>query len=220
MMPVLKTLTKCCGHRFLAPRAIIAFYLLVVPLSAQSLSKPLTANEQAVAQGKITPGTIPEYAGDLRLETKQEFAVAGPGGGPLWIVPVKYLGKNAEGAWQRCGLVTLRAAGALGFLETYGSNLFPEMQCGGVTALGFMATAQGTPPRLLLVLLASGPPRLGVPPDTFHDVRVLDWDGGSGRYAPNKGLEDKLGQEKRPTETIAEIKQRIRRYEGGAAKAP
>ncbi len=203
----------------LVRKAVIAFCLCGARLSAQGLPKPLTPNEQMIAQREITPGTIPEYAGDLRLETKQEFAVAGPGGGPLWVVPVKYLGKNAEGHSQRCGLVTLRAAGAPGFLETYGSNLFPEMQCGGVTALGFMATTQGMPPRLLLVLLASGPPRLGLPPDTFHDVRVLDWDGGSGRYAPNRALEGRLGHEKRPTETIAEIKQRIRGYEGGSAKA-
>ena len=205
-----------------AGRAILCLGLLGIQCWAQSLSKPLTTAEQAAAQREITPGIIPDYAGDLRLETKQEFALAGQHGTPVWIVPVKYVakgGKDGDGASQRCGLVTLHTAGAPAFLETYGSNLFPEMQCGGVTALGLMPEAQGVPPRLLLVLLASGPPRLGVPPDTFHDVRVLDWDGGSGRYAFNKGLEEKLGQEKRPTETIAEIKQRIRGYEGGTGKA-
>ncbi len=190
--------------------------------TAQGLSRPLTAAEQATAQSKVAPGAIPEYAGDLRLEAKQEFAVAGPGGASLWVVPVKYLaksGKEGEGSSQRCGLVTLHAAGAPDFLETYGSNLFPEMQCGGVTALGFMSGAPGVPPRLLLVLLASGPPRLGVPPDTFHDVRVLDWDSTGGHYSPNKAIEDRLGREKRPTDTIAEIKQRIRGYGGGVANA-
>jgi hypothetical protein len=171
---------------------------------AQVASRPLTADESAVAKTRIVAALVKGAAGPVSVEKGQEFAVSGEGFASFWLEPVRYLSHDAggDGTSYRCGVFVLPAKGAATFVPTLGYKWTEAMSCDGLDGLGFSAAGNG-PPRVLLLYSAESPNA------AVKDPMVLDWDAAAQRYGGNERLSRRLEDDGKAV-SIAGIKRLLK----------
>ncbi len=187
---------------------LLSFLALLAPtiaVTGQTVPRFLTPPEFDAGQHQLQPKLIPGLSGNAQPDPKQAFLIPGKGTHTLRMIPVKYdsLTPATGNTNYRCGIFFAPENGPSVFVPTVGYDFTEVLECGSLTAVGFMNVTGEELPRLLLVYNAGGINGYGPAPV------ILDYSAAKSMYVPNEKLSTRTYNRGGPI-TIAHMKQSLR----------
>ena len=172
--------------------------------SAQTTPHLLTQSEFDTAQRQLQPKQIPGLSGALQPDARQSFVIPGKASHVVRMIPVKYdsLTPATGNTNYRCGIFFAADTAAPVFVPTIGYDFTEVLECGSLTAVGFMPVLGEEFPRLLLVYNAGSINGYGAAPV------VLDFSAAKRTYVPNEALSERT-YNRGGAITIARMKQNL-----------
>lgn len=173
--------------------------------TSQTVPRLLTPPEFETEQHQLQPKLIPGLSGAAQPDPKQAFLIPGKAGHAFRMIPVKYnsLTPATGNTNYRCGIFFAPESGPSVFVPTVGYDFTEVLECGSLTAVGFMNITGEEFPRLLLVYNAGTINGYGPAPV------ILDYSVARSMYVPNEKLSTRTYNRGGPI-TIARMKQSLR----------
>ena len=171
---------------------------------AQDRARLRTAQEFKSVHSKLVPALVPLLRSPLEPDSRQAFLIPGQDGHTLRMIPVKYdsLTEATGNTNYRCGIFFAPESGPVVFVPKLGYDFTEVLECGSLSAVGFMNVSGEVYPRLLLVYDAGTINGYGPAPV------ILEYSATKGDYVPNEKLSTRTFNRGGPI-TIARMKKSL-----------